>query len=639
MKLIKAIFILIIFQASIIINAQERIGHNPLGDEVYNEFKQEKPFSGTYKSNCNAEFEIETQVFLSSNNTYNYNINLRYLGQYLPDHNYRYDFTNSNLFILYANHTFYPLSSIQTTINQWNNATEICLTVSNPSLNCEQQYCIPFSFQDIKELIISGATVLNDCEGFQCNLEFLPNLSNLEYEWQFFDGTQIEGNPVSFTYPQTGNYLNRITLTNPITSSKVTYQRNLYAFERSYTGLEIIYISNNINENIGNVLFGDCLEVENIQFNGSPRAIAYFFDEHEMIGFQEGLLITTGDAKIAKGLNNLFGAGVSNGTPGLAILNAAIPEGATFNAASISFDFTTSQDSVVASNFVFASEEYPEYVGSQFNDVFGFFIKPDQAPNAAYENLALIPGTTNDVVSINTINHLTNQDYYIENTLPNLQLVKTYQYDGFTKQIEIVKQLSSNQKYNFLVAIADASDEVYDSGVFIEAGSFAGYEPKPISRFSYKLNDFDVFFQNESSQAKYFEWDFGDGHTSTSFAPQHTYEQEGTYFVKLTCSGDCRKNVFRKKITIKKEKESEIPAQSFIVQVFDNNLNIKSNQDFKDMLVEIIDVSGRLVHSEKTSIKAGDSKLISLSNLGQGIYIARLMRTNGMKPELLRFFK
>lgn len=638
MNAIKALFILLIFQASIVVSAQERVGVNPLNEEEIYDYKNEEPFSGTYKSNCNAEFEINTTVYLSPFNTYYYVIRLIYLGQYSPDNNYRYDFTNSNLFILYPNHTFFPLSAIPATINQWNNTTEICLTVSNASLNCEQQYCIPFSLQDIQQLVYNNASVLNDCEGLQCNLEFLPNLSNLEYEWQFFDGTQIQGNPVSFNYPQTGNYVNRITITNPATSVKVTYQRSLYAFERSYAGLEIIYIYNNLNENIRNVLFGDCLEVENVQYKGSSTAVAYFFDEYEIVGFQEGLLMTSGDARIAKGPNNLFNAGVSNGAPGLGILNAMIPEEATFNAASISFDFTASQDSIVASNFVFASEEYPEFVGSQFNDVFGFFIKPDQTPESAFENLAIVPGS-NDVVSINTVNHLTNQDYYIPSAIPNGQLIKTYQYDGFTKQIEIVKQLSSNQKYNFTVAIADVSDDIYDSGVFIEAGSFAGYEPKPISRFSYDLNDFDVVFQNASYNAKYFEWDFGDGNTSTLFSPHHSYEQEGTYLVKLTCSGDCRKSVFRKRVTIKKKDESTLPTQTIIVQVIDQNLSIQSNQDFNEMLVDVIDVSGRLVHRKKTSIKAGESKLISIKNLSNGVYIVRAMPTNGVKPELLKFLK
>ncbi len=41
-------------------------------------------------------------------------------------------------------------------------------------------------------------------------------------------------------------------------------------------------------------------------------------------------------------------------------------------------------------------------------------------------------------------------------------------------------------------------------------------------------------FINTSEAGRTFEWDFGDGNTSTEFAPQHEYLQPGTYTVRLT---------------------------------------------------------------------------------------------------------
>jgi gliding motility-associated-like protein len=50
-----------------------------------------------------------------------------------------------------------------------------------------------------------------------------------------------------------------------------------------------------------------------------------------------------------------------------------------------------------------------------------------------------------------------------------------------------------------------------------------------------------VFFTNQSTPGNAsFVWDFGDGATSTAFAPQHTYTAPGTYAVTLTASfGGC----------------------------------------------------------------------------------------------------
>lgn len=57
--------------------------------------------------------------------------------------------------------------------------------------------------------------------------------------------------------------------------------------------------------------------------------------------------------------------------------------------------------------YAFGSEEYPEYVGSQFNDVMAVFVNG--------KNCALVPGTTTPV-AINSINQNLNSQYYVDNT-------------------------------------------------------------------------------------------------------------------------------------------------------------------------------------------------------------------------------
>gem|GEM_PF-2616546 len=46
-----------------------------------------------------------------------------------------------------------------------------------------------------------------------------------------------------------------------------------------------------------------------------------------------------------------------------------------------------------------------------------------------------------------------------------------------------------------------------------------------------------ILFLNCSEYALQYEWDFGDGGTSTALNPTHSYPQEGTYQVKLTAYG------------------------------------------------------------------------------------------------------
>lgn len=51
--------------------------------------------------------------------------------------------------------------------------------------------------------------------------------------------------------------------------------------------------------------------------------------------------------------------------------------------------------------------------------------------------------------------------------------------------------------------------------------------------YTVSVNSFDVTFNNTTTGAKSFKWDFGDGATSTDQSPTHTYASKGKYVVTL----------------------------------------------------------------------------------------------------------
>lgn len=67
--------------------------------------------------------------------------------------------------------------------------------------------------------------------------------------------------------------------------------------------------------------------------------------------------------------------------------------------------------------------------------------------------------------------------------------------------------------------------------------------------FSYTENDLTLSFQNESSNGSY-DWDFGDGSTSSQANPTHTYPAPGTYTVCLEVSGSCGSDTHCETITV-----------------------------------------------------------------------------------------
>lgn len=58
-------------------------------------------------------------------------------------------------------------------------------------------------------------------------------------------------------------------------------------------------------------------------------------------------------------------------------------------------------------------------------------------------------------------------------------------------------------------------------------------EPMPTADFSYRINGKTVNFENKSTNAVSYYWDFGDGETSQTESPTYTYKNEGTYTVEL----------------------------------------------------------------------------------------------------------
>ena len=128
----------------------------------------------------------------------------------------------------------------------------------------------------------------------------------------------------------------------------------------------------------------------------------------------------------------------------------------------LEFDFVP-QGPEIKFEYVFASEEYPEFVDSDFNDVFGFFLSGPgilgDYSNSA-KNIAVIPNTTTPI-SINNVNSGLNSAYYVSNTGGS-----TIQYDGFTTVLTAKSEVQCGLTYHIKLAIADVQDNIFDSAVF-----------------------------------------------------------------------------------------------------------------------------------------------------------------------------
>lgn len=213
------------------------------------------------------------------------------------------------------------------------------------------------------------------------------------------------------------------------------------------------------------ILISGCVEASNVQYTGHADAIGFFDNASHLIGINDGIIMSSGRVITALGPNSSGSSGTNLQQPGDAALQSLV-NGTTYDAAILQFDFIPASEDLEF-RYVFASEEYPEFANSSFNDVFAFFINggPENYTNT---NIALLPGSTTPV-TINNVNHVNGSQYYISNWSPSTINIE---YDGFTIVLTAMAAVTPCETYSMRLGIADVADGIYDSAVFLEAGSF-----------------------------------------------------------------------------------------------------------------------------------------------------------------------
>ena len=198
----------------------------------------------------------------------------------------------------------------------------------------------------------------------------------------------------------------------------------------------------------GDTVLGGGLTKVDDSVSGGPNQLGY---EPGFIPGKKTWVLSTGNVADAVGDPATF-ASTDLGGPGDADLSALSGE-PTYDAVSYSATVVPTGPTLHV-KYVFASEEYPEFVGSAFNDVMAVYVNG--------VNCATVPGS-NDPVSVNTINAGKNADYYIDNTTGASGLGTTM--DGLTKPLECKVPVTVGKPVTVKIAVADSSDRIYDSAV------------------------------------------------------------------------------------------------------------------------------------------------------------------------------
>jgi PKD repeat protein len=101
---------------------------------------------------------------------------------------------------------------------------------------------------------------------------------------------------------------------------------------------------------------------------------------------------------------------------------------------------------------------------------------------------------------------------------------------------------------------------------------------------SYEAGD-TIFFHNTSTNANAYEWDFGDGNTSTEKNPWHIFDSTGNYTVTLISENENGTDEVSQSVIIKNptilsitvnQITTDIPIASCVVKIYDNQSDLEN---------------------------------------------------------------
>ncbi|MET3732023.1 T9SS type B sorting domain-containing protein [Moheibacter stercoris] len=403
---------------------------------------------------------------------------------------------------------------------------------------------------------------------------------------------------------------------------------------------------------------GVCSEISNFelfdnpgaQFPNANRSWGYFERGTSDFPFEKGIILTSGYARNSVGPSNGTNSdGSWGGDQDLVVLSGGFPSN---DATIFEFDFVPFGNEI-SFNYIFASEEYPDWTCGTFNDVFGFIISGPgivNDPGLSGKNIALLPN--GEPVTINNVN----DDGCGDNTFYVGGPFQDIAFGGRTTPLTAFAEVQAGETYHIRLVISDISDNQWDSAVFLEAGSFnlggtmVDLEGAELgeSKVLCDVTSFPLIINLEAENVTY-QWYFNDVEIPGAINASYNATETGNYkvvFIANSCNGE--KDI---DLTFSSSPETEDPEEDYVCTV--DGSHVFNLEDYlPEITADFASLSFQLYSTELGAQTQDDNELILNHqnfpvNLGDGIVtvyvrvfnehgcfeIARISLEVGLGPE------
>ncbi|KRS12512.1 2,3,4,5-tetrahydropyridine-2,6-carboxylate N-succinyltransferase [Roseovarius atlanticus] len=215
-------------------------------------------------------------------------------------------------------------------------------------------------------------------------------------------------------------------------------------------------------------IFGDGVQVVSASYTGDPDSSGIYTQGNSIspgvMPSDTGVMFSTGDLNgftnstpwWSSNSNQSTNTTTSSSGPNNDPLFNAAAGAPTYDASFLDVDFIPTGD-VMTMQFVFASEEFPEYATGAFQDFVGVWINGTQVP------LSVGDGD----IDPNNLNAGSNANLFVDNTSDQYNT----EMDGFTVTMTLTIPVNSGDVNSIRIGIADVTDANYDSTLIIAGDS------------------------------------------------------------------------------------------------------------------------------------------------------------------------
>lgn len=210
-------------------------------------------------------------------------------------------------------------------------------------------------------------------------------------------------------------------------------------------------------------LLGSGVTLQHAQYTGAAESLSVFGSPFGALPVTRGVILSSGAVAGVQGPNDEESTTTSMGTAGDDQLSQ-VAGAPTADAASLSLTVVPNTSRLQV-GFGFASEEYSEYVGSEFNDAFAIFVDGRNCAVIEKSFSSLAP------ITVNAVNHQSNELQYIDNPIGSGN--RDSEADGMTTLLRCTADVTAGQPVNIRFVTADTSDDILDSWAFLQKGSLS----------------------------------------------------------------------------------------------------------------------------------------------------------------------